>query len=220
MLGELALLSSHRTLRRLDILAVLLVVVFLALGTVTGLTLGRLAEVGTSLREAAQALDLTARGISLLDQVPVVGDPAGRLADSVAETATSLRAGAGNVARTVAVLAILLGSTIAVLPLPILLGLYLPLRLARRREVHGLRRLLAGSPDPMLTEHLARAALSRVPYAQLRRVSATPWRDVDSGRHRALAAAELRRLGVPVPHGWTNETPSGAARSQTGSEPR
>jgi hypothetical protein len=38
-----------------------------------------------------------------------------------------------------------------------------------------------------------------VPYAQLRRVSRQPWRDVEQGRHEHLAAAELRRLGLRPP---------------------
>jgi hypothetical protein len=86
------------------------------------------------------------------------------------------------------------------------LDLYLPLRLARSREARGLRRLLAGSPDPLLVEHLARAALRRVPYSELRRLSDQPWREVEQGRHVPLAAAELRRLGLRPPAGWRADT--------------
>lgn len=213
MLEEFALVPSRQSFRRLDAIAVVAVLAFLALGVASGLALGRLAEVSASLREAAQALDLTARGIGLLGEVPFVGESAARLAGSVTETAASLRTSAGNVRGNVVVLAVVVGATIAVLPLPILLGLYVPMRLARRREERGLRRLLAGPVDPMLVEHLARAAVARVPYRELRRVSTTPWRDVEGGRHRLLAAAELRRLGLAVPQGWDVEPSTDPARS-------
>jgi len=82
--------------------------------------------------------------------------------------------------------------------------------------MRGLRRLLAGSVDPMLVEHLARAAVVRVPYAQLREVSRTPWEDLEAGRHRHLAAAELRRLGIAPPDGWDGDATSAPARSAAG----
>ncbi len=68
--------------------------------------------------------------------------------------------------------------------------LYVPLRMARQQELRGLRRLLADQPDPVLI---------------LRRVSGAPWRDVDQGRHLPLAAAELRRLGLRPPPGWSRD---------------
>lgn len=61
----------------------------------------------------------------------------------------------------------------------------------------------------MLVEHLARAAVRRVPYGELRRVSENPWRDLERGEHTHLAAAELRRLGLSPPRGWTPQLESG-----------
>lgn len=59
--------------------------------------------------------------------------------------------------------------------------------------------------------HLAHAALSRVPYCQLRHVCGRPWRDVEDGRQRPRAAAELQRLGLRPPAGWVD--------TDAGSEP-
>ncbi|WP_214370278.1 hypothetical protein [Pseudonocardia sp. H11422] len=202
MTAELALLPSSRTLRQWDLAAAVTSVVFTILGVVAGLQLWGLAELHRGLLEAADALGLTARAIALLGDVPFVGTGADQLADSVRETSVEIR-GSADAARddlqTLAVVVGIAGIAFPVLPLVLL---YLPLRLARRRELRGLRRVLGGPVDPMLVEHLARAALRRVPYPELRRISDRPWADVEQGRHLHLAAAELRRLGVRPPPGW------------------
>ena len=101
-------------------------------------------------------------------------------------------------------LAVVVAVAIALLPTVPLVALYLPLRVARAREVAGLQRKLAGPVDPMLVEHLAHAALTRVPYSELRHVSDLPGQDVEQGRHRPLAAAELKRLSLRPPAGWAD----------------
>lgn len=127
--------------------------------------------------------------------------PSGR-ADNVTGTAVQVRSGALAVRDGVQVLAVVVGVAIALLAVALVAVLYLPLRLARRRELSELRRVLSGPAEPMLIEYLARAAVRRVPYGQLRRISQHPWRDLEGGDHTHLAAAELRRLGLPPPQGW------------------
>ena len=203
MISELALLPSGRTLRRWDVATLGYVALFVVLGVSAGVQLWSLAELNRGLLEASQALDLTARAIALLGEVPLVGNGADELAGSVRDTSTQVRASAAAAAADVRTLAVILAAAVVLVPVVPVLMLYLPLRLARAREVRGLRRLLAGPADPLLVEHLARAALRRVPYSELRRVSRQPWRDVEQGRHVPLAAAELRRLGLRPPAGWS-----------------
>ena len=203
MVSELALLPSGRTLRRWDALAVLFTLVFVGLGAGAAWQVWSLAELDRSLLQAADALDLTARAVGLVGQLPVVGSGAGQLAGSITDTAAQVRANATTARAQVHVLAVVLGAAVALLAVVPLVAFYLPLRVARARELAGLRRKLAGTVDPMLVEHLAHAALRRVPYSALRRVSPQPWRDVEQGCHEHLAAAELRRLGVTPPSGWT-----------------
>ncbi|WP_219416293.1 hypothetical protein [Pseudonocardia nigra] len=211
-MGELALLPSRRALRRLDALAVLTVLGFAAIGVAAGVLLADLARLGTGLGDVARSLDLAARGLSLLAEVPVVGEPAGRLSDSVAEAAGSVATTATEVRGSMGTLAVVVAVALALLPLPLVLGVYLPLRWVRHREVRGLRRLLAGPVDPTLVEHLARAAVFRIPYADLLRVTRSPWQDLDAGRHHRLAAAELHRLGVTAPRAWWEGAPEQPAR--------
>ena len=199
MVSELALTPSGRTLRRWDVAAAVYTLAFVVLGAVAGWQIWSLAELHRSLLEAADALSLTARAVGLVGEVPVVGNGADQLAGSIADTAAQLRTNAFTVQTQVHALAVVVGAAIALLPTIPLVALYFPLRVARAREVAGLRRKLAGPVDPLLVEHLAHAALRRVPYAELRRVSTQPWRDVEQGRHEHLAAAELRRLGLRPP---------------------
>lgn len=204
MMSELALVPSARTMRRWDLAAALCGTLVVVLGFLAGLQVWQLAELHRGLLGAAEALDTTSRALGLLEDVPIVGGGADELAGEVATTAAQVRAGALGARSDVRTLGLLLMVGIVVLGLLPLLLVYLPVRLARTRELRGLRRHLAAEPpDPLLVEHLARAALRRVPFGDLRRVGDRPWRDVDEGRHHELAAAELRRLGVPPPPAWT-----------------
>lgn len=208
-MAELALLPSRGTLRRLDAAAVLTTVVFVALGLLAGVELARLARLGGSLIDAATALDQVVRTLGTLSDVPVVGPAVDPLVEDVRRTAVSTRAAGREATAAVDTLAVVIGLAIAAIPLPLLLAGYLPLRRARAREVRGLRRMLAGaSPvDEMLVAHLAHGAVSRLPYATLRRISRDPWSDLAAGRHHRLAAAELHRLGLPVPWEWSAQEP-------------
>lgn len=196
MSTEFALLPSRRTIRWLDAVSILTGVVFLTLGLVLGSQLWNLAQLHRGLLDAAAALDTTARAINTIGGAPFIGDSARGLAADITAAAQNVRASAVQARDALGAVALGVGAVVALLGLLPVVLLYLPLRLARRRELRGLRRELAAPADPMLVEHLARAAVRRLPYAELRRVSPHPWRDLERGHHGPLAAAELRRLGL------------------------
>lgn len=206
-MSELALIPSRRTVWWCDLAAVVATALFTALGVLAGAHVAALAELHDAMREGAHALELTAQAVALVQQVPFIGDDAGRLAGSVRETATSVRASATTVQEEMQALGLIVALVIAAIPLIPLLLVYAPLRIARGRELRGLRRMLHGPVEPALVEHLARAAVRRVPYRELRRVSPHPWLDVEQGRHGHLAAVELRRLGIRSP-AWLTPVPA------------
>lgn len=208
MISEFALAPSRRTLRRLDVAAAVWAAGFTALGVVVGANLWGLAELHRGLLDAAAALGTTGRAIGVLAEVPVVGDGARGLADDVAASADVVRADALTARDRVRAAAVGVGATIGLIGLLPVALFHLPLRLARGRELRALRRMLSGPVDPLLVEHLARAAVRRVPYAELRRVSRRPWTDLEQGRHTALAGAELRRLGVAPGPAWADPPPA------------
>ncbi len=211
----LALTPTARTIRRLDVLVLVLVAVFAGLGVVAGVELTRLAGFSSSLLDAAKALDQIGHTLGTLARLPFVGHDLGSAAASVQQTAASIRGNAVDAAASVHVVAVVLGVAIAAVPLLPLLGGYLPLRVVRFTEIRRLRRLVAARPvDPQLVAHLAHGAVSRLPYTRLRQITADPWGDLAAGRHHELAAAELRRLRIPLPPDWPVEPPQLAERSQ------
>jgi hypothetical protein len=75
--------------------------------------------------------------------------------------------------------------------------MYVPFRISRAREVRAIRKAAARAQgDPMFQEYLAHRAVENLPYHRLREITPNPWRDLEEGRHSALADAELDRLGL------------------------
>jgi hypothetical protein len=104
---------------------------------------------------------------------------------------------AGDTRGTVGRLGVLLGISIALIPLTPVLWLYLPPRLAHRADVAALRRRLTSGPlDDALSAYLARRAVDRLPYRRLQALTDDPAGDLRDGRHDVLVQAELDRLGL------------------------
>ncbi|MDR7300530.1 hypothetical protein [Haloactinomyces albus] len=202
VIAELALLPDRRELRRLDALVAVWTLVFLALGIVAGIELWQLSGLSHTLRQTSSAIQAAGRGIALFERVPLIGTEAGSLAQTIRDTAVSLRVGAAQAGSTARVLSVVIGLALVLMGVAPLVVVYLPLRLIRLRETRSLARSLGTQADPLLIEHLARTAVFRLPYSRLRRITPTPWRDLEQGIHHRLAAAELRRLGVSVPSDW------------------
>lgn len=214
MIGEFALVPSRRTIRRLDVTVTAIVAGFVALGLVVALQLWNLAQLHSGLLDVATALDSTAGAVDLLAGAPLIGGNAAALAGDVTAAAGDVRANALLARDGTRAVAVGVGVTVALLAMVPALTLYLPLRLARSRELRGLRRLVTPPVDPMLVEHLARTAVRRVPYAELRKITRTPWQDLERGHHTHLAAAELRRLGVRSP-AWSEPATDPGGRRAT-----
>src|SRR5689334_13311936 len=120
--AQWALGPSSKAVRLLDAIAIVLVAAFVTLGVLAGVEIARLAFVGQNI---------------------------GTLANSVHKTAASIRVDAANAVAGVHTLAVVVGLSIAAVPLAPLLTIYLPLRLIRFSQLRRLRRLLAaGSVDP------------------------------------------------------------------------
>ena len=136
--------------------------------------------------------------------VPLVGDDLAAPFESLADASGSVR-GAGQAAQdAVGTLAFVLAVMLVALPVGWLLLKWLPWRLRYAREAGAARRLLAGAPD---LEILAARAMATAPLPRLAALPAgtgAAWRDGDPTAVRALAALELARLGLRLPHGATD----------------
>lgn len=94
-------------------------------------------------------------------------------------------------------LSVLLGLAIVILPATPVVGLYLPMRNAHRREVAEVQRLLSSSSNAAIIDrYLAERTVRGLPPTAVQQIDPDPWRALAEGRTRSLADAELQRLGL------------------------
>lgn len=194
--------TDARTLSLLDGLVATWFVLWLVVGAWSGITMWQLSGLGDTVTSSGRAIGSAGEALQSLDAIPVVGDrPAEvgrRSAAAGAEIATRGHDVKGQLRR----LSLLLGLSIGLIPTTPVAGLYLPLRLARRREVRELRRALRHhGEDPGLDRYLAQRALRELSYVETRTLVGAdgPALDatvLDVPYLRPLADAELRRLGL------------------------
>lgn len=189
---------DRQTVRALDGLAVFWVVLWLVVGVWTGATMWQLSHLGDTVADSGRALDDAGRAVEAVADVPLVGDQASELAARVRATASDVQTQGEESRDAVRRLSVLLGLSVAVIPTTPLLGVYAPLRLARARDAAAVRRAL-DSGAPGLDAHLATRAVRHLPLPRLLAVTDDPVRDLRDRRFRALADAELRRLGLGRP---------------------
>lgn len=188
-------------LRARDALVVFWSVFCLAVGAWVGYELWQLARLGTSLADAGRGLDQAGRALQELRDIPLVGDTPGAIGDEVRTAARDAVVRGTDAAGSTRRLAVLLGLVTALVPLVPVLWWYLPARRALSRDLAQVRRMLSDAEPREVDGYLAERALHRLPYERLRSATPQPWVDFAAGRHRGLADAELRRLGLPRPPG-------------------
>jgi hypothetical protein len=189
--------ASRRTKQ---LLADLLVGAWVAASILAGLAVRRLVdELARPGQAVQQAGDRVANGMhgvqDQLGRVPGIGGglraPFERLGDAGQALA---RAGATQ-QQVVHELALWLGILVALLPVMAVLMAWLPGRVRWIREATAASRLRRdlGANDLGL---FALRAIAHRPLRELRRVSTDPLADVQRGDYEALAALELRALGL------------------------
>ena len=190
--------------RALQILGDLLVIAWVVAWTRTGQwvqdTLAQLAAPGRTLENAGTSLSdgLDSAGDTVA-RVPLVGDDArtpftaaGDAADSISQAGIEVQEGATQ-------LALLLGLTIALIPIVLVLALWLRTRTQFVSRARAARRILDSAADLDL---FALRALATQPVRALARISDDPadaWRTKDPDIVHALASLELRSLGLRAP---------------------
>ena len=192
------LYAETASLRARQVVADLLVAAWVTVWVLVGLTLkgllDKLAGPGRTLQDAGN--DLAGSVGPIQDQVgriPVVGDdlrgPFGR----VGEVGRTLARAGETQQQVVHDFALLLGVVVAVLPVALVLLWWAPRRWRWATEAGAAARLRAGASD---LELFALRAVANRPLRELRRVSDDPAADLAAGDYEALAALELRALGL------------------------
>lgn len=189
--------TDHRTLSLLDGVVAFWLVLWAVVAALTGFEIWSLSRLADTAEISARAVDSAGEALQGLSEIPLVGDQPGELGTEVRAAATDIAQSAGQTREQVRQLSVLLGVAIFLLPVSPVIGLYLPLRLRHRSYLAEIRRAMGSDTDrPALDAYLAHSALAHMGFADLSRVTPDPARDVAEGRHAALAAAELERLGL------------------------
>lgn len=184
----------------IDALLVVWVAAWIYVGLAVAQEVKDLGKLSTTVSLAGGALVQTADLVGSLEGVPFVGDDVGGVAERLRETGRSAQRNARESRESVDALSILLGVSIGLIPTIPLVATYVPLRVRWRGEAQRIRRaLLRDPPDPALESYLALRATQNLTYDRLRALGDDPVRDLVEGRTRALAEAELERLGLRRP---------------------
>ncbi len=188
---------TARAVRALDIGLALWCAAWIGLAVAVGQEVRGLGQVSETVVEAGAALEEAGGALVSLESVPFVGDDVVAVGEQTQEAGRSARRSGRASRDSVNDLSILLALSIGVVPTLPLLALYVPFRVARARETERIRTLLeTQGRTPELDELLARRAAYGMPYHRVLDVTRTPARELDAGRHEALAQAELERLGL------------------------
>lgn len=189
--------ADSSTVRLFDGLVGFWLVLWLIIGGWTGWTIWELSVLGDTVTSSGEAIGTAGDALVDLAGVPVIGDDTAQVGQEVAGAGVDIADRGQSVKSQLRQLAILLGLAIAVMPTTPVLGLYLPLRSARRREVAALRTSLQKhGDDPRLERYLAERAVRTLPFDEVESLVGDPWRALQEGNTRPLADAELRRLGL------------------------
>jgi hypothetical protein len=195
-------LYADAPVRRIFQLVVdLLFVAWLAMWVLIGLAVHdgtmALAGPGRQTDESASAMAGQLRDAGgRLDDVPLIGDEVATPFDKAAEASDGIAAAGRDSVRAVEQLALVLGLSIALIPILVVTAFYLPGRLRFIREATAGSRFIDSADDLDL---FALRALTHQPMRVLAKVSEDPagdWRRRDPAVVARLAELELKDVGL------------------------
>jgi hypothetical protein len=199
MRAETQLLSA-RSVRWLDVGVVVWIVVWIALGVLIWHDIGAQAQLSTNVIKMGAAVRDTGKALGVVGGLPLVGGQIGDFAQRIESIGAEVEASGQDSRSGIRRTAVVAGLGVGILPAVLVLLLYLPARLSWRRYVGAIATALPGAAgDPAFDQYLARRAIDALPWDALRAITPDPWSDVARGECRALADAELERVGLRRP---------------------
>lgn len=199
MRGESQLLTA-RSVRWLDAGVVLWIVVWIVLGVLVWHDIGAQAQLTTNVIKVGTAVKDTGKALGVVGGLPLVGGQIGDFADRIEAMGAEVESGGKESQNGIRRVSVIAGLAVGILPAALVLLLYLPARLRWSRYVKAIGRALMGAAnDPAFDEYLARRAVDALPWDELRAMTRDPWGDIRRSECRALADAELGRLGLRRP---------------------
>jgi hypothetical protein len=199
MSAETQLLSA-RTVRWLDVGIVVWIAVWAVFGLLIWRDIGAQAQISANVIKVGTAVKDTGQALGVVGGLPLVGGRIQQFADRITTVGAEVEASGQDSRAGIARIAVIAGLGVGILPAALVLLLYLPVRIRWRRYVGAIAAALPGTAgDPAFEQYLAHRAADALSWDDLRAVSPDPWRDIATGDCRALADAELARLGLRRP---------------------
>ena len=199
MRGDTQLLSA-RAVRWIDIGVLVWVIVWVALGVLIWHDIRAQTQLSGDVIKVGIALNDTGQALGAVGGLPLIGGSIGDFAAKIEKMGAEVTASGKESGAGIERIAVIAGLGVGILPAAMILFLYIPVRIRWRRYVGAVADALPGScGDPVFEQYLARGAADTLPWDRLRALSDDPWRAIASGDYRALADAELARLGLRRP---------------------
>jgi hypothetical protein len=199
MRAETQLLSA-RSVRWLDAGVGVWIVVWIILGVVIWSDIRAQTQLSTDVIKVGTAVKDTGQALGVVGGLPLVGGRIGEFADEIETMGAEVEASGEDSKAGIERIAVIAGFAVGVLPAALVLLLYVPARVRWKRYVESIAAALpGGAGDPALEQYLARRAADALSWDELRAISRDPWGDIARGEYRALADAELDRLGLRRP---------------------
>ena len=199
MRGGSQLLSAS-SVRWLDAGVALWVVVWVVLGVLLWSDIGAQAQLSDDVIKIGAAVKSTGEALGVVGGLPLVGERIGEFADRIQTMGAEVESSGQDSHSGIERAALIAGLGVGVLPAALVLLLYLPARLRWKRYAGAIATALPGAAnDPAFDQYLARRAVDALPWDELRAITPDPWGDICRGECRALADAELERLGLRRP---------------------
>jgi hypothetical protein len=199
MRGDTQLLSA-RAVRWIDVGVIVWVVVWAALGVLIWHDIRAQTQLSADVIKIGAAVKDTGQALSVVGGLPLIGGSIGEFAARIEKMGAEVEASGQDSQAGIERTAVIAGLGVGILPAALALFLYLPLRIRWRRYVGAVADALPGSTgDPAFEQYLARRAADTLPWDRLRALSDDPWQAIARGDYRALADAELARLGLRRP---------------------
>jgi hypothetical protein len=179
----------------IDVVLVLWLLLWCAIGYGVGHNLNGLSGLSDGVIGAGEGVSDAAGALTDLIDVPLVGGSVEAIADRIDAlgqgTVQKAEASKDVIFNVSLMLGLLIAFAPSVPPIAVWLVIRSPLARDRRRIGRSLDADEAG-----LEGYLALRAATRYSYARISSVTTDPWGDLQAGRHSALAAIELDRLGL------------------------
>ncbi len=199
LVRNLAMTANEKDLKTWDGILAFWVVFWFAMGVATAAMIWGLSGLAQSAVQSGQALNSAGEALESLSAIPVIGEAPAAVGTQVRETASGIVTNGQQAEARLHVLAILLGVAVAVLPITPVIGFYVPVRVARRRDVQEIRAALKeGGLQEQVTDYLSQRALDNLSFAEVQRAT-TGTDGSPTERSYRLAMAELHRLGLRPP---------------------